>query len=96
MTSFVPDNSSCAGGGQSFLYTLDYKDGSAPDNANGTANQVTTDRVQSEGDGILADPSVDLLTESIILQSSSTVLLTESLGSSFKRLMVKSWRQKWN
>jgi hypothetical protein len=57
---------------------------------------VTTGRVQSEGDGILADPSVDLLSDSIILQSSNTVLLTESLGSSIKRLMVKSWRQKWN
>jgi hypothetical protein len=96
MTSFIPDESACAGGGQSWLYSLDWKDGSAPDDAHGMSNQVTTGRVQSEGDGILADPSVDLLSESIILQSSNTVLLTESLGSSIKRLMVKSWRQKWN
>ena len=96
MTSFIPDEAACAGGGQSWLYSLDWKDGSAPDDAHGMSNQVTTGRVQSEGDGILADPSVDLLSSSIILQSSNTVLLTESLGSSIKRLMVKSWRQKWN
>ena len=96
LTSFVPDPSACTGGGQSWLYSLDWKDGSAPDNAHGMANQVTTGRVKSEGDGILADPSVDLLSSAIILQSSNTALLTENLGSSIKRLTVKSWRQKWN
>jgi type IV pilus assembly protein PilY1 len=94
--SFLPNNSACTGGGQSWLYSLDYKDGSYPDNPNGTANNTTDDRVQSMGDGILADPSVDLLSEQVILQSSNAVLLTENIGGGLKKLMVRSWRQKWN
>jgi type IV pilus assembly protein PilY1 len=94
--SFLPNASACAAGGQSWLYTLDFKDGSAPDHANGTANNVTSGRVNSMGDGILADPSVDLVNEQIILQSSNAVLLTQSITSGLKRLLVRSWRQKWN
>jgi len=94
--SFRPNTGACTGGGQSWLYTLDFKDGSAPDHSNGTANNVTTDRVQSMGDGILADPSVDLASEQIIFQSSNAVLLTESVGGGLRRLMVRSWRQRWN
>lgn len=96
VTSFQPNTSACTGGGQSWLYSIDYKDGSAPDNYNGTANNVTGGRVQSMGDGILADPSVDLLSEQIILQSSNAVLLAENIGAALKKLMVRSWRQKWN
>jgi type IV pilus assembly protein PilY1 len=94
--SFRPNTTACTGGGQSWLYSLDYKDGSAPDHANGTANNTTADRVQSMGDGILADPSVDLLSEQIILQSSNAVLLTEDISAGVRKLIVRSWRQRWN
>ena len=48
------------------------------------------------GDGILADPTVDLVNEQLILQSSNAVLLTEDISAGLKKLMVRSWRQKWN
>src|SRR5262249_58559424 len=32
--SFAPTTAACGGGGQSWLYSLDFRDGSAPDNAN--------------------------------------------------------------
>ena len=94
--SFRPNSTACTGGGQSWLYSLDYKDGSAPDHNNGTANNVTTGRSQSMGDGILADPSVDLLSEQVILQSSNAVLMTEDISAGVKKLVVHSWRQRWN
>jgi len=95
VTSFAPDNIACAGGGQSWLYTINYLDGSAPNGGKGSSNTVAG-RVQGEGDGILTDPTVDLMSNTLILQSSSAVILSSSLGSSVKRMMVKSWRQKWN
>ncbi len=96
LPSFLPNADACSGGGQSWLYSLDYKDGSAPDNANGTENNTTAGRVESMGDGILADPSVDLVNEALILQSSNAVLLTHNINAGLKKLMVRSWRQKWN
>jgi type IV pilus assembly protein PilY1 len=94
--SFRPAAGSCLGGGESWLYSLDYKDGSAPSNANGTENNVTTGRVESKGAGILAAPSVDLVNETLILQGSNASLVTKSFNAGLKRLVVRSWRQKWN
>jgi type IV pilus assembly protein PilY1 len=94
--SFLPNTSACAAGGQSWLYSLDYKDGSAPDHSNGSENNTTSGRVESMGDGILADPSVDLVNEALILQSSNAVLLTHDINAGLRKLMVRSWRQKWN
>jgi type IV pilus assembly protein PilY1 len=94
--SFQPNTSSCSGGAQSWLYTLDYKDGSAPDNYNGTANNVTTGRAQSMGDGFLADPTVDMVNEAVLLQSSNAVVITYQMTGEIRKLIVHSWRQKWN
>lgn len=94
--SFAPTAAACTGGGQSWLYSLDYKDGSAPDNANGTPNNSVSDRSESMGDGILADPTVDLVNQQLILQSSNAVLLTVDISSGLRKLMVRSWRQTWN
>ena len=94
--SFRPNSGACLGGGDSWLYSLDYKDGSAPSNANGTENNTTAGRVVSKGSGILADPSVDLVNEKLILQSSNASLVTHGFNAGLKRLVVRSWRQKWN
>jgi len=94
--SFLPTTGGCGSVGQSWLLSVDYKDGSAPSNANGTENQTTAGRSQAMGDGILADPSVDLINEDIILQSSNAVLLTQNINAGLRRLIVRSWRQKLN
>jgi type IV pilus assembly protein PilY1 len=94
--SFLPNSAACTGGGQSWLYSLDYKDGSAPSNPNGTENNTTAGRVQSMGDGMLADPAVDLVNEQVLLQSSNAVLLTADITGGLKKLIVRSWRQKLN
>jgi len=94
--SFKPSIDACAGGGQSWLYSLDYKDGSAPDNANGTAHNTTSGRSKSMGDGILADPTVDLVNEAVLFQSSNAVVITQDVIGGLKKLVVRGWRQKWN
>jgi type IV pilus assembly protein PilY1 len=94
--SFAPSITACAGGGQSWLYSVDFRDGSAPDHNNGSENNTTSGRVQSMGDGILADPTVDLVNEQLILQSSNAVLLTEDISADLKKLLVRSWRQRFN
>lgn len=91
-----PNAAACMGGGSSWLYSFDYKDGSAPSNANGSENQTTAGRVEDKGSGILADPSVDLVNEDLILQSSNVSLVTKKFDAGLKRLVVRSWRQKWN
>ncbi|MCC6650044.1 MAG: hypothetical protein IT348_02725 [Candidatus Eisenbacteria bacterium] len=94
--SFKPNADACAGGGRSWLYSLDYNDGSAPDHSNETENNTIDGRAQSMGDGILADPSVDLVNEALILQSSNAVLLTHQINTGLRKLNVRSWRQIWN
>ena len=94
--SFRPNGAACQGGGDSYLYALDYKDGSAPSNANGVENNVTTGRVTSAGTGILSDPSVDLINEDLVLQSSNASLITQDFNAGLRKLQVRSWRQKWN
>ncbi|MBK7368915.1 MAG: hypothetical protein IPJ04_13710 [Candidatus Eisenbacteria bacterium] len=94
--SFAPTAAACTGGGQSWLYALDYKDGSAPDHSNGTPNNSVSNRSESMGDGILADPTVDLVNQQLILQSSNAVLLTVDISAGLRKLMVRSWRQTWN
>ena len=96
LTSFAPATAACAGGGQSWLYSLDFRDGSAPDNPNGTEHDTVSGRSQSMGDGILASPSVDLVNGELVIQSSNAVLLTEALNANLRRIAVRSWRQKWN
>jgi type IV pilus assembly protein PilY1 len=96
VTSFCPRTDACSGGGQSWLYSLDYKDGSAPDNANGSAHNTTDARVQSMGDGVLADPTVDMLNETVLFQSSNAVVMSENIIGGLKKIVVHGWRQKWH
>ncbi len=96
VTSFCPRTDACSGGGQSWLYSLDYKDGSAPDNANGSSNNTTNARVQSMGDGVLADPTVDMLNETVLFQSSNAVVMSENVIGGLKKIVVRGWHQKWH
>lgn len=89
VTSFKPSSAACAGGGQAWLYTLDYEDGSSPEGG-------TTGRAHSMGDGMLADPTVDLVNEAILLQSSNAVVMSRPITGGLRRLVVRGWHQTWN
>jgi type IV pilus assembly protein PilY1 len=95
-TSFRPRANVCESGGESWLYSLDFEDGSAPDHANKTENNNLADRVERKGDGILSNPTVDLLNEDIIFQSSDTSLITHNINIALQKVVVRSWRQRWN
>jgi type IV pilus assembly protein PilY1 len=96
VTTYLPSTDACAGGGRSWLYALDYKDGSAPDHANGTENNTIAGRSQAMGDGLLSDPTVDLVNECILLQSSNAVVMSETIDGGLKKLVVRGWHRKWN
>jgi type IV pilus assembly protein PilY1 len=94
--TFVPSTGECALGGESWLFKVDFEDGSAPDNQDGTENNTTSGREQSMGQGILSSPSVDLVNEDLILQTSDATVITQDININLQRLVVRSWRQVWN
>ncbi len=95
-TSFRPRSDVCESGGESWLYSLDFADGSAPDNANKTENNNLSARVESKGDGVLSNPTVDIANEEIIFQSSDTSLISHDIDIALQKVLVRSWRQRWN
>jgi len=94
--SFKPNVTACRSGGDSWLYAVDFEDGSQSDASNGTERNVTTNRVTSMGDGILSNPSVDIVNDDILLQSSNATMVSQNIDATLKKLVVRSWRQVWN
>ncbi|MCX5801048.1 MAG: PilC/PilY family type IV pilus protein [Candidatus Eisenbacteria bacterium] len=92
-TSFQPVSTPCLAGGTSWLYSLDFEDGSAPDNENGTENNTTAGRVKSIGSGIFSEPVFDLPSETIILQNTYAELTSEDAVGVFQHIVVHSWRE---
>ena len=94
--SFRPKTGACQSGGESWLYSLDFGDGSAPDSKNGQENNTTSGRVEAMGDGILSNPAVDLVNEDIIMQNSNTSMVSKDINANLQKMTVRAWRQKWN
>ena len=92
-TSFRPLNETCQFGGKSWLWTMDYEDGSNPDNDDYSENQGTDDRKENLGSGIYSEPIVDLANEDIVIQSSKTDVLVRDTKGTIQRVVVRSWRQ---
>ncbi len=95
VTSFRPKNGSCESGGESWLYSLDFNDGSGKDNQDGSENNVTAGRIDSKGDGILSNPAVDFANGAIIFQNSNTTMMTQDISASVRKLTVRAWRQRY-
>jgi len=93
--SFVPNDIVCQGGGLSYMYAINYRDGGTPPHLGGLSSTITG-RSSSMGDGLLADPTVDLVNGNLIMQSSNAVLLSQTIIGGLQQTVVKSWRQKWN
>ncbi len=95
-TSFQPNAEICGAGGRSFLYAVDFRDGSAQDNVDGSENDVTEDRVTDLGSGIGSEPVFDFANEQIIVQLNDTRISVMDVQMEIRRLIVRSWRQMWN
>ncbi len=91
-TTFAPTAALCASGGRSYLYTVDFLDGSAPDTEEGVEDDTTENRVEEFHEGIGSDPIVDFANEQIIIQFSDTKLMPIDAKIAFQRLIVRSWR----
>jgi type IV pilus assembly protein PilY1 len=92
-TSFQPVSDACKAGGVAWLYTLDFRDGTNPDENDDTPDDGTDKRVTSLGDGIHSEPILDIGNEDIIIQSTNTDLLVQDTKGNILRVIVRSWRQ---
>jgi Tfp pilus tip-associated adhesin PilY1 len=95
-TTFQPNAELCGSGGHSWLYAVDFRDGSAIDFEDGSENDTTEDRIVDLGTGIGSEPVFDIANEQIIVQLNDTRISVQDVEMDIKRLIVRSWRQSWN
>jgi len=95
-TSFQPNAEICGSGGHSWLYSVDFRDGSAIDSEDGSENDVTEGRVADLGTGIGSEPVFDFANEQIIVQLNDTRIEVRDVDMDIQQLIVRSWRQQWN
>jgi type IV pilus assembly protein PilY1 len=95
-TTFQPNAELCGSGGHSWLYSVDFRDGSAIDFEDGSENDTTQDRVTDLGIGIGSEPVFDFANEQIIVQLNDTRISVQDVEMEIRRLIVRSWRELWN
>jgi type IV pilus assembly protein PilY1 len=95
-TSFQPNSEVCGSGGRSWLYAVDFRDGSAKDNDDGSENDTTDGRVEDLGSGIGSEPVFDFANEQIMVQLNDTRISVTDVQMEIRRLIVRSWRERWN
>ncbi len=90
-TSYLPSQESCEAGGHSWLTRVSFGDGSVPDD--GEEDGFDGNRRMDMGDGIASRPVVDIINESVIVQSSDATITIEDIGQVFFNLTVQSWQE---
>jgi type IV pilus assembly protein PilY1 len=95
-TTYQPNASLCGSGGHSWLYAVDFRDGSAIDFEDGSENDTTQDRVEDLGVGLGSEPVFDFANEQIIVQLNDTRISVQDVEMEIRRLIVRSWRELWN
>jgi type IV pilus assembly protein PilY1 len=91
-TSFQPTSEVCSAGGRSWLYSVDYLDGSAPDCDDGSENDTTDGRMEELDEGFTSKPVIDIVNEKVIIQSSDTKINVLDTKTAIRHLIVRSWR----
>jgi len=93
-TSFVPSQEVCDAGGNSWLYRMDYGNGSVPDD--GEEDNWEGNRSVDLGQGVASRPVVDIVNETVIVQSSDATITVQAIGQSYFHLMVKAWQENFD
>lgn len=93
-TTFVPSSELCSAGGASWLYRLEYSDGTVPDD--GESDEWNDDAYISLGDGVASRPVVDVVNETVIVQSSDATIQVEEIGQTYFHLTVRSWQENFD
>jgi type IV pilus assembly protein PilY1 len=96
MVSFRPNVVPCQAGGISWFWEIDYADGSNPDEHDGTEDDDVTERRTDLGEGIYSEPTIDLVNEDVLVQSTKTTIETRDTKGQILRIIVRSWRQQFN
>ena len=93
-TSFVPSQEICSAGGNSWLYRMDYGNGSVPDD--GEEDNWEGNRSVDLGQGVASRPVVDVVNETVIVQSSDATITVQEIGQSYFHLTVKAWQENFD
>jgi len=93
-TSFVPSQEVCSAGGNSWLYRLDYHDASVPDD--GESDEWDGNRSIDLDQGVASRPVVDVVNETVIVQSSDATITVQEIGQTFFHLTVRSWQESFD
>jgi type IV pilus assembly protein PilY1 len=95
-TTFQPNAELCGSGGHSWLYAVDFRDGTAMDDQDGNENDTTEGRVVDLGAGIGSEPVFDFANEQIIIQLNDTRISVQDVQMDIRRLIVRSWLERWD
>jgi len=93
-TSFVPSQEVCSAGGQSWLYRVSYRDGSVPDD--GEEDEWDGGRSIALDEGVGSRPVVDIVNETVIVQSSDATITVQEIGQSYFHLTVRAWQENFD
>jgi len=93
-TTYVPSSELCSAGGASWLYRFEYANGTVPDD--GEEDAWDGDAMISLGDGIASRPVVDVVNETVIVQSSDATIRVEEIGQQYFHLVVRAWQENFD
>jgi len=93
-TSYAPTGDVCAAGGRSWLYRVRYDNGGLPDD--GEEDDFGGSRVIALDEGIASRAVVDIVNESVIVQSSDASITVQDIGETFFHLNVRSWQESYD
>lgn len=88
-TTFAPSNAACGGGGNSWLYRVDYRDGSKPEDGG------SDDRVVDLGEGVSSKPVIQIDEEQVVVQTSDARISLVDLSIAPRRMLVEGWRERF-
>ncbi len=91
VTSFAPSQEVCSAGGVSWIYAMDYRNGSS---ANGDP-ELAADRVDDVGRGVASRPVVNLAEGDLIIQTSDARLNVLALATRPPLIRVRSWKESF-
>lgn len=93
-TSFKPSSGVCSAGGDSYLYHIDYRNGTEVDSdEDGDLSDESV--AESLGRGVASRPVVNLSAEELIVQTSDARLNVAGLLIGPQRIRVRAWRQQF-
>jgi type IV pilus assembly protein PilY1 len=92
-TAYAPSTEACTAGGSSWLYRMHYDDGSEVENEEEEGEHYP--RSQALDEGVASRPVVDIVNESVIVQSSDATITVEQMGTTFFHLTVRSWQENY-